>query len=103
MIVRTLTLRATVDENRRLTVYLPPGLSEEVSDKRFDDEPAIAEVEVTPAEFERRLREAGLLADVSDIPEDVQELTPEERDRIGRLVAGERGIEELIDEDRGEY
>lgn len=57
---------------------------------------------LSPEEIDARLRAAGLLMDVSDIEEGV-ELTPAERDRIGRLFVGERPSEALIDEDRGDY
>ena len=60
-------------------------------------------VELTPEEVKARLRAAGILADVDDIPEDIEELSEEERERLGRLFLGDRPSEELIDEDRGEY
>jgi predicted DNA-binding antitoxin AbrB/MazE fold protein len=53
-------------------------------------------------QVDARLRAAGLLADMSDL-EDAVELTPDERRRLGRLFAGERPSEDLIDEDRGPY
>jgi predicted DNA-binding antitoxin AbrB/MazE fold protein len=46
-----------------------------------------------------RLRAAGLLEDIA-MPEDAEELTAEERLRIGRLFTGERPVEDLIDEER---
>lgn len=58
--------------------------------------------ELTLDEIDRRLREAGLLAEV-DVPDDAVELSPQERERIGLLLASDRPVEDLIDEDRGAY
>ncbi len=55
---------------------------------------------VTPEQVDARLRSAGVLLDIGSI-EDAVELSPEERQRIGVLFAGERPSEDLIDEDRG--
>lgn len=57
---------------------------------------------LTPDTVDARLRAAGLLMEI-ELDENVQELSPEERDRIGRLFVGVRPSEELIDEDRGLY
>lgn len=57
---------------------------------------------LTLDEVDERLRAAGVLLDVSDI-EGAIELSPDERQRIGSLFAGERPSEDLIDEDRGLY
>lgn len=54
---------------------------------------------LTPDQIDVRLRSAGLLLDVN-VMEDVAELTPEERRRIGQLFVGERSSEDLIDGDR---
>jgi predicted DNA-binding antitoxin AbrB/MazE fold protein len=63
---------------------------------------------ITPQEQDRRIKImwlAGVLLKPQDldIPEDAQELTEAERDRLGRLFASTRPVEDLIDEDRGEY
>jgi predicted DNA-binding antitoxin AbrB/MazE fold protein len=55
------------------------------------------------SEIDAKLRAAGLLAEIDDVPDDAVELTPEERERIGRLFLTNRPIEQDIDEDRGEY
>ncbi len=57
---------------------------------------------LTQQQVDARLRAAGILMNVAGI-EDAEELSPEERHRIGKLFAGERPSEELIDEDRGLY
>jgi len=56
----------------------------------------------TPQEIAARLRLAGLLVDV-DIPADAVELSSEERLAVGALFLGDRPLEDLIDEDRGNY
>ncbi|MCD4684360.1 MAG: antitoxin family protein [Anaerolineae bacterium] len=55
---------------------------------------------LTPQQVDARLRAANLRMDVSGI-EDAEELSPEERHRIGKLFVGERPSEDLIDDDRG--
>jgi predicted DNA-binding antitoxin AbrB/MazE fold protein len=60
------------------------------------------EINLTMAEVDARLRSAGFLMEL-DLPADAVELTPEERERIGRLFVGDRPSESLIDEDRGLY
>ena len=57
---------------------------------------------LTPEQVDTRLRSAGVLLEVSTT-EDAAELSPEERQRIGALFAGEPLSEDLIDEDRGLY
>jgi predicted DNA-binding antitoxin AbrB/MazE fold protein len=57
---------------------------------------------ITNDEIDTRLRMAGLLAEI-EAPDNAEELTPEERLRIGRLFLGQQPSEALIDEDRGQY
>lgn len=52
--------------------------------------------------MDARLRAAGLLAEM-EISEAIEELTPEDRFRIGSQFVGDRSSEILIDEDRGLY
>ncbi len=58
--------------------------------------------ELTNEEIVARMRAAGILAEI-ELDEDVEELTLEERDRIGRLFIGGRSSHEIIDEERGLY
>jgi predicted DNA-binding antitoxin AbrB/MazE fold protein len=53
------------------------------------------------AEIDDRLEKAGLRVWV-EVPEDAQPLSIEERVKIGALFVGERPVESLIDEDRGD-
>jgi predicted DNA-binding antitoxin AbrB/MazE fold protein len=56
----------------------------------------------TKADFEKKLAEAGVLAVLPE-PEEEVEISDEELERIGTLLASDKPVEELIDEDRGEY
>ena len=52
--------------------------------------------------IDARLRAAGLLVEI-ELSEAGEELTPEERLRIGGKFVGDRPSEALIDEERGRY
>ena len=87
-------------------VDLPEGKEIKLLIELGDDETDIVLPEnLTWEEKIHKMKLAGVLLepDELDIPEDAVELTPEERDRIGRLFASDRPVEDLIDEDRGEY
>ncbi len=58
-----------------------------------------AEETVSAGVIIERLRGAGLLMDIPTAA-DVQELTPEERLRIGQLFVADRPSESIIDEER---
>ena len=53
-------------------------------------------------EVEKKLAEAGLLAEILDEFEPI-ELSDDEIDRLGKLFASEKSVAEDIDEDRGEF
>jgi predicted DNA-binding antitoxin AbrB/MazE fold protein len=53
-------------------------------------------------DVETKLAAAGLLAEFPDEFEEV-ELSDEEIDRLGKLFASEKSVEQDIDEDRGEF
>ncbi|GIK67267.1 MAG: hypothetical protein BroJett018_50610 [Chloroflexota bacterium] len=55
--------------------------------------------ELRLAEIDRRLREAGLLAEV-DVPEDAEPLSSAELEQLGRMFAADRLISDLVDEER---
>jgi predicted DNA-binding antitoxin AbrB/MazE fold protein len=59
---------------------------------------------LSPEQVDALLDAAGILMDTSDIDVDESdELSPEERYRIGLQFVGNRPSEDLIDEDRGLY
>lgn len=57
---------------------------------------------ITPDEADALLRAAGLLSPM-ELNENIQELSPAELERIGRLFVGSRPSDEIIDEERGLY
>jgi hypothetical protein len=66
--------------------------------------PTAATEEITAEMAIERLRAAGALVTLDELGifEEAKELSPQERDRIGRLMAGDQPVEVLIAEDRGE-
>lgn len=106
-----ITLVATVDEDRRLTLELPAwtptGLVEVVirplpgAEAGTVTESAPAAVPLTRETARARMRAAGALVEGPFAPPDAVPLTPEEEEELGRLLVGPRPISELIDEDRG--
>jgi predicted DNA-binding antitoxin AbrB/MazE fold protein len=98
-VIMVVSVRAVYKEGQ-LQLLDPVDLTEGQVVKVTIMEPQQAEL--TPDEVTARLRAAGVLADLSDIEEGI-ELSPEERHRLGLLFAGERPVEDLIDEDRGLY
>lgn len=106
-----ITLVATVDEDRRLTIELPAGTPTgpvEVvirplpgSEVRPSTGPEPAAVPLTREAAREKLRAAGKLAEGPFAPPDAVPLSPEEEEELGRLFASPRPISELIDEDRG--
>lgn len=59
-----------------------------------------AEVETIQSKGVRILREAGLVTEITLPVTEKDILTPEERQRLGKLLSGERSIGNYIDEDR---
>ncbi len=101
--MKSVTLQATVDQNRRLTIELPadiPAGPVEVTITSLATASA-ATPPLTREAAREKLRAAGLLAEGPCAPSDAVALTPEEEEEIGRLFAGPRSIAELIDEGRG--
>jgi hypothetical protein len=100
----SITLRATVDEGHRLTIELPEeipaGPVEVIVRSLVPQGPATGPL--TREEARARLRAAGILSEYRYAPPDAIQLTPEERDELGRAFAGSQPSEVLIDEDRGE-
>jgi predicted DNA-binding antitoxin AbrB/MazE fold protein len=66
-------------------------------------QPADQPGELTPQEIDARLRAAGLLVEYRYAPPNAKPLSQEERQRIGQLLAGDKTLAQLVDEDRGEY
>jgi hypothetical protein len=104
VVMSVITVNATVGEDRRLAVELPPDAPVgpvEVQIRPLSGEDAPARHPLTREEARARLLAAGLLSTARYAPEDAQPLSPEESERLSHLFASERLTSELIDEDRG--
>jgi hypothetical protein len=103
----TVTLNVVVGEDRRLTLELPeeiPAGPIEVTIRPVETEPVVTSSEPLTLERARALfAAAGMLSTAFHAPPGTVELTPEERERLGRYYVGPVEMSVLIDEDRGEY
>ena len=102
---QSITLNATLDENRRLIVEIPEDLAADIAEVVVQS-PKSATSDDTPLTREiirARLKAAGLLSEAKYAPDDAKELSPQEAEKLGLLFSGERLSSDLIDEDRGEY
>jgi hypothetical protein len=99
--MQLIILTAVVDEKRRIMIDLPDdlpvGLIELVVRPLTPDN----QHEMTREEMRARLIAAGLMtADVKYVSDDVEELSSEERERIGSILASAGSLSELIIQDR---
>ena len=103
--MKTVTLRATVDEERQLRVDVPAEIPigpVELVIRSLADAPPKG-TELTRETARAKLAARGLLAAGQYAPPDAAPLSTEERELIGRLFAGAGPLATLIDEDRGLY
>lgn len=94
-------IQTQVGEDRRITLpkEVPTGPVELVIRPLF----APPAADDTTERIRAQLQAAGVLSNWDDLLPDVVELSAEERERIGRLMAtGEKSIDELLDEERAE-
>jgi len=109
--IQTIRLMATVDENHRLVIdvpdEIPAGPVELVittvkTGNGEQVEPPETQ-ELTREEARRRLLAAGILSTAQYAPPDAEELSPEEEERIGRLLAADgKTVLEMVNEEREE-
>ena len=102
---RTIHLTVHVDEKRRVLIDLPDDVpTGEVELQVVIHTPEAApNGPLTREQVRARLIAAGLLnPNVQYAPPDAEELSPEEEYRIGRMLAGDRSVEDLINEEREE-
>lgn len=111
--MQSITLHTRIDEHHQIILDVPKDLP--IGEVEVTIRPVGASgiegtaYDLTHEEMDRRLRAAGLLVEFSeDDPDwlelaDVEELSEDELDRIGRLLVGDRPVEDLIREDRGEW
>ncbi len=111
--MQPITLHTRIDEHHQIIIDVPKNLpigEVEITIRPVSEIPIEGTAnDLSSDEVERRLRAAGLLVEYSDDdPEwlelsDVEELSDAELDRIGRLLAGDLPVEDLIRDDRGEW
>lgn len=91
-----------VDEKRRIMIDLPDDMP--TGPIEITARPLAAEPPPEPLTREwvrAKLRAAGLLAEMDDLP-DTEELSEEEEAKLARQVAGGRPAEDYVNEDREE-
>lgn len=99
-----ITLTTILDENHEIRLklpQLPPGpvtitIQSTETVTEYSDDPAVRR-----EQMRAKLIAAGHLSNARKSPE-VMELSPKERDRIGRALAGGKLVSDLIIEDREE-
>ena len=105
-------LTVTVNEDRRVVIDLPADMPTGPAEivVRSLEQPAEkpqANIPHNPAREAARakLLAAGVLVtpDKLGIPDDIEPISDEELDRLGRLLAQGRSTLDLINEDRGAY
>ena len=107
MQAKTITVTAIVDEKRRIMIDLPDdipvGPVQLTIQPLTTDETARSGDGLTREEARARLIAAGLLTPgIKYAPDDAVELTPEEEEELGRVLAGHRPVEDDINADREE-
>lgn len=103
----TVTLNVVVGEDRHLTIELPeeiPAGPVQVTIRSVSPQADVPHGEPLTLERARAIfAAAGMLSTAFHVPPGTVELTPEERERLGRYYVGPVEMSVLIDEDRGEY
>jgi hypothetical protein len=103
----SIIIEAEVGSDHRLTEPLPPEVP--VGRVRLAIEPmpqsatASKSQPLTRQEARAKLLAAGKLVTHIHAPEGTVELSPHERERIWSQFSGGRSIDDLINQDRGEY
>jgi hypothetical protein len=96
--MKTITLTATVDESRRLLLTVP----DDVPLGQIKVTIELPEAESTLEELRALFLAAGILDTSIVVPDDAMELSDEELDEMGRLLAGGDSVVDLINEEREE-
>lgn len=103
--MQPIMLTTVVDEKRRIMIDLPEDVPLGEVEVELVIRPLASEVPPDPITREwvqARLRAAGLLAEDDYEDDEIEELSPEEEERLGKLLAEPRSVDELIYEDREE-
>ncbi len=95
-------LKAEIDERREIHIQLPKNVPIGTIDLTIEyHDPAEKQPAMTREEIRRRLLEGGVLSTHRYAPENAVELSTEEAERIGRLIANPaRSTWDYINEDR---
>lgn len=103
--MQPIILTTVVDKKRRIMIDLPEDVPLGEVEVELVVRPLASEVPPDPITREwvqARLRAVGLLAEDDYEDEEIEEISEEELERLGKLFAGDRPLSELIDEDREE-
>ncbi len=103
--MEAITIRAIVDEKRRIMIDVPDEIPVGRIEVTIRALPENGDEggEITREEARARLIAAGLLTPgIKYAPDDAVELSPEEEEELGRKLAGDRPMADYINEDREE-
>jgi hypothetical protein len=103
--MEVITLSVDVGEDRRLIIELPSDVPVGPADVIIKPHGKEAVEPENPAREAARakLLAVGRLVIDFGIPDDIEPISDEELEELGRLAPGARSSEELVDEDRGTY
>lgn len=106
--MQTIILQTRIDENHQIILDVPQNLPIGEVEVELVIKP-IGSIEPSREIIQARLREAGLLVEITDDDPEWRELaavempSEAELERIGKLLAQGPSLQELIDEERGDY
>jgi hypothetical protein len=105
--MNTITIPVVVGEDRRLVIDLPadiPTGPAELEVIVHSHEDKVTKTKNSAREEARaKLQAAGRLSIELNVSDDVEPLSEEELERLGRLPPGSPTAQEIIDEERGDY
>lgn len=103
--MQTITVEAVINHEKQIIAELPDDVH--IGRVKLTIEPletpTTAPQALTLEMARAKLQAAGSLSVDPDIPDDLEPLSDEELDALGRSIPTGRPSEELINEDRGEY
>ena len=103
MMTQTIVVTVNVDEKRRVLIDLPEDVPLGPAQLEVRVQTPDPDQPLTREQIRAKLIAAGLVnPNAQYAPPDAEELSPEERERIGRALAAGKTIAEMIDEEREE-
>lgn len=101
MMTQTIVVTVNVDEKRRVLIDLPEDVPLGPAQLEVRVQTPDPDQPLTREQIRAKLIAAGLVnPNAQYAPPDAEELSPEEEERIGRLLASGKTIAEMIDEER---